>query len=275
MYRYLLLTVILLTLINCKNQTPKVDTTTEALHFSQDSLTRNYGKGCNLTDSLANNCLTFNFNNLIVTGGNQLLTISIKDTLEAYLKDALIGIVALEDDQVASYKKLSIDSICRLIAEMHQSQVAEFPNSATNQWFIEMFSDTIYQSKGILAIQFTQATYLGGAHPNSFTHFLNFDKTTGKTLGFDDIVKDKKAFKDIAEAAFRKNQELDINQNLEEAGYFFEKGIFELPYNFTFNNDGIYLFFNPYEAGAYALGAIEFTIPYTDVKDVLDLSKVK
>jgi len=275
MYKYLILALIALTLINCKNQTPQIETKLDELQFSQDSLLRSFGGGCKLTDSLANNCLTINAYYLVIKGNNDLLMKSIHDTLETYIKNSLIGVVTVEEEEINQYKSLSVDSICGLIAEMHKSQVADFPNSAANQWFIETYSDTAFQNASLLSVQFTESTYLGGAHPNTFTDFLNFDKKTGKTLGFDNIIKDKTAFLKIAEAAFRRNQELSMDQNLEEAGYFFDKGIFELPYNFTFNQEGIYLFFNPYEAGAYALGAIAFTIPFGEVKDVLDLSKVR
>jgi len=275
MLRYFLLSLIALTLINCKNQTPQVANTPETLTFSQDSLFRSYGAGCQLQDSLANNCLTINNYFLIIKGNNDTLIKSVNDTLESYIKKTLIGILAMEEDQQKQYKSLSIDSLCGLLAEMHKSQVADYPDAPSNQWFIESYSDTTFQNQNILSVQITESTFLGGAHPNSFTNFLNFEKSTGKTIGFDDIVKDKTAFLKIAEQAFRKNQELDAEGNLEDAGYFFEKGIFALPYNFTFNQEGIYLFFNPYEAAAYALGPIAFTIPYEDVKDVLDLSRVK
>jgi Protein of unknown function (DUF3298)/Deacetylase PdaC len=275
MFRYFLLLLITLTLINCKNQTKQVTNAPETIEFSQDSLLRSYGAGCQLQDSLANNCLTINNYFLIIKGNNDLLIKSVNDTLNFYIKNSLIGIVAMEDDQQNQYKSLSIDSLCGLLADMHKSQVADYPDAASNQWFIETYSDTTFQNQNMLSVQFTESTYLGGAHPNSFTNFLNFEKSTGKTIGFDDIVKDKTAFLKIAESAFRKNQELGPEDDLEEAGYFFEKGIFALPYNFTFNQDGIYLFFNPYEAGAYALGPIAFTIPYGELKDVLDLSRVK
>lgn len=61
---------------------------------------------------------------------------------------------------------------------------------------------------------------MGGAHPNTFTTFHNFDKATGKTLTLNDIISDMEAFRKIAETEFRKNQELTENQDLEEAGYF-------------------------------------------------------
>ncbi len=275
MHKYLILSVFALTIINCKNQTPQIESKIGDLQFSQDSLIRTYGEGCKLLDSMATNCLTINTYYLIIKGNNDLLIKSVNDTLETYLKIALLGVVSMEEGQINQYKSLSVDSICGLIADTHKSQVADFPDAATNQWFVETYADTLFHNPVLLSVQFTESTYLGGAHPNTFTHFLNFDKKTGKTLGYEDIIKDKKAFLDIAEGAFRKNQELSVNQNLEEAGYFFEKEIFVLPYNFTFNQNGIYLFFNPYEAGSYALGAIAFTIPYEEVKDVLDLSKVR
>lgn len=275
MLRYIIFSIITLTLINCKNQTTQVTNDNVTLQFSQDSLLRSYGEGCKLQDSLANNCLTINNYFLTIRGNNEVLIKSVNDTLESYIKNSLINIVDMEGDQTSRYKSLSIDSLCGLIADMHKSQVADYPDAASNQWFIETYSDTTFHNPNILSVQFSEATYLGGAHPNTFTNFLNFEKSTGKTLGFDDIIKDKTGFLKIAEAAFRKNQELGIEDDLEEAGYFFEKGIFALPYNFTFNQDGIYLFFNPYEAGAYALGPIAFTILYEEVKDVLDLSKVR
>ena len=97
----------------------------------------------------------------------------------------------------------------------------------------------------------------------------------GKTLSFRDLVIDQRAFLTIAEKEFRKNQEITDEQNLEEAGYFFEKGIYNLPTQFAITKDGLLLFYNNYEAAAYAVGQIVYTIPFDMLINVINLDKIK
>ncbi|MBC7884191.1 MAG: DUF3298 domain-containing protein [Saprospiraceae bacterium] len=212
---------------------------------------------------------------MIASGSTVVLIRGINDTLETYLKSSLVGIAAMDPDQFDNYVLFSEDSLCQLIATAHEEQVKEFPDALSNNWSIDIYMDAVFTNEKVATLSYSESTYLGGAHPNYFTHFLNFDKSTGKTLRFSDLIKDEKKFIQLAEAAFRAYQELNDNQDLEEAGYFFDQGIFYLPQNFAITSEGLYFYYNPYEAGAYALGPLEYTIPFSELSELIDLNKIR
>jgi Protein of unknown function (DUF3298) len=73
----------------------------------------------------------------------------------------------------------------------------------------------------------------------------------------------------ITENRFSRLFNISANQDLKIAGFFFNKGIFELNDNHSSNNYGIIFQFNPYEVVAYVYRASEFTLPYSEIKDLI------
>jgi hypothetical protein len=117
---------------------------------------------------------------------------------------------------------------------------------------------------GILAI--TEAGYMdgGGAHPNSFTSFENYNTATGAKISLMDILQSnyKSGLYPIAEKLFYKQTGL-AKDELEWG----EKGKFYLPEeNFLIQKEGLLFSYGQYEIGAYALGMPSVLISYSDLK---------
>jgi hypothetical protein len=117
---------------------------------------------------------------------------------------------------------------------------------------------------GVLAI--TEAGYMdgGGAHPNSFTSFENYNTATGAKISLADILQSnyKSALYPIAEKLFYKQTGL-TKEELEWG----EKGKFYLPEeNFLIQKEGLLFSYGQYEIGAYAIGMPSVLIPYADLK---------
>jgi|GEM_PF-1066404 len=140
-----------------------------------------------------------------------------------------------------------------------------FPD-ALGCWEIEMNGDTIFTSPQVISYGLAQFSYLGGAHPNTFTTFYLFDSKTGEELNpllfFDDTTQ----LLDKVESTFRRVENISPSANLENSGYFLENGKFFLPANFIFSEDGVLIHYNPYEIAPYVKGPISFTIPYHELK---------
>lgn len=117
--------------------------------------------------------------------------------------------------------------------------------------------------------------YTGGAHGNSFYNHIQIDKKTGKTLLLKDFVSDTLAFNVIADSCFRKQNLISPTADLSELGFWFEDGIFRCNNNFYITDDAFYFIFNVYEIAPYSFGLIEFSVPFTLSKHLLqiDLSK--
>jgi hypothetical protein len=83
------------------------------------------------------------------------------------------------------------------------------------------------------------------------------------------FIADSVALLKLVEKNFRKEEKLADNANLEEAGYFLSNHQFFVPANYVFTRDGILFYYNPYEIAAYARGAIQFTIPYSELNGIV------
>lgn len=140
-----------------------------------------------------------------------------------------------------------------------------FPDSP-GCWEIEMNGDTIFTSPKVISYGLAQYSYLGGAHPNTFTSFYLFDPETGNELNPLDFFADTSQFLKIVETTFRRVENLPPTSNLENKGYFLQDGKFFLPANFIFSNKGVLIHYNPYEIAPYVKGPISFTIPYSELK---------
>jgi hypothetical protein len=137
-------------------------------------------------------------------------------------------------------------------------------------WFLDINVDVINQDASLLAVKFSQADYMGGAHPNSSFSYLNYDRKTQRVLTLDDILKPNTYAKleAIAEPIFRKNEGLAANQSLADA-YFFDKDVFHLNSNFTLTQEGIEFLYNPYEIKPYVAGTTKLLIPYASIKELV------
>lgn len=154
--------------------------------------------------------------------------------------------------------------------EEHQKAVKDFPKFPQS-WYLERTAKVDLNNGWVLVLETMDSEYTGGAHPNTYLKYTNFDAGTGKILKLSNLFtpgyEDKLG--SVAEKRFREKQQIPSSQNLEEAGYFFEKGKFKLPDNFSLTPSGLNFYFNPYEAAPYAQGPIEFEVPYSDLKDLI------
>lgn len=136
-------------------------------------------------------------------------------------------------------------------------------------WEIEIKSDTVCSCPNFLTVGLETYTYTGGAHPNTYTTLLSFDRRTGKAMCLTDLVADTTALLPLVEQAFRKQQGVKAQESLEDEGYFLQDGRFFLPENVAVGRDGLIFYYNPYEIAAYALGPIEVIVPYSELTPIL------
>ncbi|GAB3695115.1 hypothetical protein GCM10027592_16810 [Spirosoma flavus] len=200
-----------------------------------------------------------------------------------------------EDTEVArkindSLHLLAVNSIVNLL---DSSTVAQSPDARTNLnkaatlfatdyedvrkdmgslngcWELETTADTVHAGPKALTIKFETYAYTGGAHPTSNLTYYTFDRDTGRRLTLNDIVADTTALLGVVEKAFRKQQSLLPQDNLEVEGYFLHEGRFFLPENVGLNREGVIFYYNPYEIAAYSKGPIQVMIPYEQLNGLL------
>ncbi len=141
---------------------------------------------------------------------------------------------------------------------------AEFSAKIPGQvpaWEIDIEVDVINNDNSYLSIMVSDYAYLGGAHPNQSSHFLNYDVSSGQPITLSSVVDDLKVLKKKAEMEFRASKNLSEKDDLNEAGFLFDNGEFQLPKNFGIQNGQLLLYYNSYEIAAYAEGKTIIKLP--------------
>lgn len=133
------------------------------------------------------------------------------------------------------------------------------------------FTSIAFNSDNILSLEISEYIFTGGAHGNSSFSLVSFNLETGEQIKLDDIFYGdyESRLNEAGEEIFREEFQADSAQSLYEQGFFgFENG-FALNDNFDIYKGGIKFQFNPYEAGAYAIGAPEVFIPWSEIRDII------
>lgn len=188
------------------------------------------------------------------------------------IRDSLNSIIVnrIATDAVDSLESRSLEAIADTLINEYVEVYTEFPDNAlpwVYQRKIEVATDTL----GIFAVEHIGYSFTGGAHPNSFVYYYNFDIRTAGELALDDLFIEnyRPALDSIAEEHFRSYHELGPEEDIEEAGFWFEGGHFRVNDNFLIETDGLRFYFNPYEVAPYAAGPTEITVPYADLEGLV------
>ncbi len=109
-------------------------------------------------------------------------------------------------------------------------------------------------------------SYLGGAHPYTAVHGVNFDTASGKQLSLQDVTADYNGFcqyvKTCLEEMSREEDGPMLFEWYEEDLQKFFSGEYHLEW--VMEQDGVTVYFNPYDLASYAEGALEVTVKFTE-----------
>lgn len=260
--------LLLFLIVSCAN--PPQETTestaekqTKALSFVSKKLNKE-SDTC-ATDSMK--CASVSIRYLQAQNAPKTVLKNINDTLNWYYTNSITSFG--EDDFTADIKlEKATETFIKEYDIFLKDMEDDGDDAFITPWTIEIESDVEHVSDKTACIFMGTYSYTGGAHPNYFASLMNFDVKTGKKLSLEDFIKDKATLTKIAESAFRKEKEMGTTENLNEAGYFWDE-TFGLPENIGLGEEGLKLYYNPYEIAPYALGVTEFVIPYEQLTDVL------
>ena len=125
----------------------------------------------------------------------------------------------------------------------------------------------------LLSVEFTVGSYYqGAAHPNSYSHVINYDLKNGKQLKLSDLFKPGSKFlQTIATYCIA-----DLKKQAKEKGLIdeeIEKGAGPKADNYgswTITRRGLAITFDSYQVGPYAAGPQFVLVPYSAVKDLVN-----
>lgn len=141
----------------------------------------------------------------------------------------------------------------------------EFPKSMTS-YELKITQEVENKEGKNIVLKTNFYIFTGGAHGYGGTHFMNFDRKTGKLLTHQDLISDVPAFTDFVEEAFRRQYEIPAEADINSKGFLFEDGKFVLPENIAVKENEVILIYNPYEAASYAEGPLRFLFPKKTVE---------
>lgn len=115
--------------------------------------------------------------------------------------------------------------------------------------------------------------YTGGAHGIYGTECRTYSLAGGYELSLADLFSPTQLMrmeKQLREKLYEQ-YDTDGDEGLSEAGFFPE--YIALTENFLITPEGITLFYNPYEIGCYALGAVEVTFTNAELEETAERAK--
>lgn len=188
---------------------------------------------------------------------NKQVEAAINSKIRHYLLQAVSG-----DVNFNSFEEM----VEKFLGE-YESFKKDFPE-AFQQWNLERVAKVRFNRENIFSVGFSEYSYLGGAHPNTYISYVNFDLTSGEEIKLENLFNNN--FKDelnkIAEPEFRILKELGKDEDLGKAGFWFEDNKFKLNDNFLITDSSLIFYYNNYEITAYAYGPTELEIPYIKIK---------
>ena len=149
--------------------------------------------------------------------------------------------------------------------------VDSFKNTYINNYRKDV--NEFYQ-EGILNFIAETFEYTGGAHPNSWNKWMNFEKNTGKLLALKDVFMagSEKPMSDmlleelITEMATRlEDSSITSLEGLQNAGILNSTNMY-VPDNFLLEKEKVSFLYNKYDIAPYAVGVITLSLPYTSVE---------
>jgi hypothetical protein len=164
----------------------------------------------------------------------------------------------------------SVEKLIDKFLREYETFKSDFPE-AFQLWSFERTGKVMYNSHYIFSMELSEYSYLGGAHPNTYINFVNYNLKSGEEIKLVDLFIDdfEEDIVRIAESEFRKLKELNETENLGEAGFWFADNRFHLNDNFLITDSSLNFYYNNYEITAYAFGPTELVISYLKIKDLI------
>jgi len=185
----------------------------------------------------------------------------------AFLCFVLLSFIACKKDNPTEQTKGNLSTAMDAFI---QSYAKEYKANQVNGlgWVLDVESKIEF-NENIANLTIYNYSFMGGAHPNYFTQYSNFNIKTGEKIKYKDIIKDDAAFKKIVEKGFSKTLIEKMGDQSIADSYIPEEGL-PLAENFKITKDTIELLYNTYEVTPYVMGDFPIKIPMTELKGIVE-----
>ena len=212
--------------------------------------------------------------------GDDSLSVGVRRYVAGELARLFLPTMQEEDEPAAVFKgtkedgKALVDFYGKLNFGYLKSQYAELKDFGIAGLSYDLSIRKTGETNRYLTYETSCYVFLGGAHGSAVCYPVNIVRSTGQVLAATvDTLKQKalqpilrRGVKEyISKAENRKIKDRDLQNML-----FVEHGIIPLPATVpVLTPEGLRFVYQQYEIGPYALGMVEFTVPYADVKSCL------
>lgn len=212
-------------------------------------------------DSLNQNCVSVNLSYPHFTSGT---THKVKDSLDMFIKELILA-----PEFKGPVPKKPEDLLAQMVNE-YEALKNDFPGYAL-PWNLDRTIAICYNTPRVMSIYFEENVFTGGAHPNTTRFYYSFERNSGKPMQLGDlfIANYQEQLNSIAEKKFREKKKIKKDQDLREAGFWFENNTFSINHNFALTPDGILFYFNHYEIAPYSEGPIEIELKAKLISDLV------
>ena len=186
---------------------------------------------------------------------------------------------------VDSFKNDYLRTFHQETGELYQTDLDKHgADSNIPQWYNQTYSLVTFVEEGQAGTVIASANYfvdMGGAHPNQWSRWMNFDFETGQLLTREAVFLPS-AKEDIERMLFDKlllhvgeqypDETLSTLEDLQQKGYLQLTNIY-IPDNFLLRKEGISFLFNRYDIAPSAAGEIVIDVPYGEIGHCLSIFK--
>jgi hypothetical protein len=158
-------------------------------------------------------------------------------------------------------------------AERDADMPSDSPDE-TNNSDMGIGYDIRYATDDLISVEFSEGGYSrGAAHPNSFTIVLNYDLKNGKKLALGDLFKPKSNYLSMISTYCIKNlKEQSKKKDLGLEDETIQSGAGPKADNYkawAITKKGLWITFDAYQVGPYAVGPQYVLVPYSTLKDLI------
>ena len=196
----------------------------------------------------------------------------------------------LGEDYTSLVPEVAVDSFKNVYLRNYRKEVGELymadldkssSRDAVPYWYAQTYSLVTFVEEGRGGAVNATANYfvdMGGAHPNQWSRWMNFDFATGALLTKEEVFLPEST-KEIETILLNKlllyQSEIYPDETIQTLEDLHNKGILQLtnmyiPDNFLLGKDKIQFLFNRYDIAPYSAGEIVLEVPYEEIGHCLN-----
>ena len=183
---------------------------------------------------------------------------------------------------VDSFKNVYLRDYRKEVGELYWADLDKSTSrESVPQWYAQTYSMVTFVEEGRGGTVNASANYyvdMGGAHPNQWSRWINYDCNTGKQLAKEDVFRSD-ALEEVEQILFSKlladraelhsDAEVKTLEDLQALGYLQMTNIY-IPDNFLLGKNAVMFLFNRYDIAPYSAGEIVLEVPYEEIGHCLN-----